>query len=158
MFVLQAMEDAEAIPTDDDALPSYMADQSLCIFPKGCKPRKWSAILLAFWYYRVSATLLLASSLRWTFLAPCVLSQACYQLWFISWYEVLLTIFWNVQLACYAVVIISVIGVFWTAPIGIKNGYVRPSPLDCFHALGGESFLEQKRGNILVSQSRECRM
>ena len=31
----------------------------------------------------------------------------------------------SLQLACYLVVIISVIGVFWTATIGTKNGYVR---------------------------------
>lgn len=54
MFVLQAIEDAEAIKADDDALPSYMVDRSLWIFPSGCKPRQWSAKLLAFWYYRVS--------------------------------------------------------------------------------------------------------
>ena len=30
----------------------------------------------------------------------------------------------SLQAACYAVVIISIIGVFWTAPIGTTNGYV----------------------------------
>lgn len=57
MFVLQAIEDAEAIDLGDDALPSYMSDSSMWIFPSGCRPRRWAGKLLAFWYYRVSSQL-----------------------------------------------------------------------------------------------------
>jgi len=55
MFVLQAIEDAEAIDLGKDALPSYMSDRSMWIFPSGSRPRRWASKLLTFWYYRVSS-------------------------------------------------------------------------------------------------------
>ncbi len=53
MFVLQAIEEAENIETND-VLPAYMSDRSLWIFPANSFVRRLARKILAFWYYQVS--------------------------------------------------------------------------------------------------------